>query len=58
MLCFSCDEILSLGYIRIDLKLLAPLKITSKLICQTNFCQFLTETRNIGNGDEEIFLDF
>ena len=34
MFCVSCDGILSLGSTRIDLRVLAPLKMTCTLVCQ------------------------
>ena len=32
--CFSCNQILSLGCIRIDVRVLAPLKMTCTLACK------------------------
>ena len=52
MFCFSCDEILSLDFLRLDLKVFIPLKITCTLVYQI----FFTEARKIGNRDKDIFL--
>ena len=34
MFCLRCDGILSLGCIRVDLRVLVPLKMTCTLVCQ------------------------
>ena len=54
--CLSCDRILSSGCIMIDLKSVCPFEdalYTGKLKYSSNF---LTEARNIGKRDEDIFL--
>ena len=51
-------EFLSIGCIWIDLRVLVPIADALCSSLSNNFFEFLTEARNIGNRDEDIFLDF
>ena len=57
MFSFSCDGIVSFGCIRISLRGLAPLKMTCILVCQKILLNSSFRL-NIGNRNEDIFLDF
>ena len=57
MFCFSCNKIVSLECIEIDLRVLGPLKMICTLVCQDS-SKFLSEAKYIGNRDKDIFLDF
>ena len=58
MFLFSCDGNLSLGCIRIDLKVFGSFESDLYVGMLTYSCKFLTEARNMLNRDEDIFLDF
>ena len=56
MFCFICDGILSFECIRIDLRVLAPLKMTCTLVCRKVLLNSLLRLGTLGTEMKIFFL--